>query len=28
MANYPNCGSEHIQLRKDTNVDWGRAVAG
>ena len=28
MANCPNCGSEHIQLRKDTNVDWGRAVAG
>lgn len=28
MANCPNCGSEHIQLKKDTNVDWGRAVAG
>ena len=28
MANCPNCGSEHIQLRKDTNVDWGRAIAG
>lgn len=28
MANCPNCGSEHIQLKKDTNVNWGRAVAG
>ncbi len=28
MANCPNCGSEHIQLTKDTNVDWGRAAAG
>ncbi len=28
MANCPNCGSEHIQLKQDTNVDWGRAVAG
>ena len=28
MANCPKCGSEHIQLKKDTNVDWGRAVAG
>jgi hypothetical protein len=28
MANCPNCGSEHIQLKKDTDVDWGRAVAG
>ena len=28
MANCPNCGSEHIQLTKNTNVDWGRAVAG
>ena len=28
MAYCPNCGSEHIQLKKDTNVDWGRAVAG
>ena len=28
MANCPNCGSEHIQLKKDTSVNWGRAVAG
>lgn len=28
MTNCPNCGSEHIQLRKNTNVDWGRAIAG
>lgn len=28
MANCPNCGSEHIQLKKDTNVNWGRAVTG
>ena len=28
MANCPNCGSEHIQLRRETNVSWGRAVAG
>jgi hypothetical protein len=28
MANCPNCGSDHIQLKKETNVSWGRAVAG
>ena len=28
MANCPNCGSNHIQLKKETNVSWGRAVAG
>jgi len=28
MANCPNCGSSHIQLKKETNVSWGRAVAG
>lgn len=24
----PNCGSSHLQIRKDTNVSWGRAVVG
>lgn len=28
MANCPNCGSTHIQLKKETNVSWGRAAAG
>lgn len=28
MANCPNCGSDHIHLKADTNVNWGRAVAG
>lgn len=28
MANCPNCGSDHIQLKQDTDVNWGRAVAG
>ncbi|MCG6136200.1 MAG: hypothetical protein MET45_16380 [Nostoc sp. LLA-1] len=28
MANCPNCGSNHIQLVRETNVNWGRAVAG
>lgn len=28
MANCPNCGSNHIQLKQDANVNWGRAVAG
>ena len=28
MANCPNCGSNHIQLKKETNVSWGRAAAG
>lgn len=28
MANCPRCGSESIQIKRDTNVDWGRAVVG
>ena len=28
MANCPNCGSDHIQLKRETNVNWGRAIAG
>lgn len=28
MANCPNCGSSHIHLKTETNVNWGRAVAG
>jgi hypothetical protein len=28
MANCPNCGSNHIHLKPETNVSWGRAVAG
>jgi hypothetical protein len=28
MANCPSCGSDHIQLKKETNVSWGRAAAG
>jgi len=28
MANCPNCGSNHIQLTTETNVDWGRAAVG
>ncbi len=28
MANCHNCGLEHIQLRKDAQVDWGRAAVG
>lgn len=28
MAYRPNCGSSHIQLKRETNVNWGRAVAG
>ena len=28
MANCPNCGSDHIQLKQDSDVNWGRAVAG
>ncbi|MEM8780097.1 MAG: hypothetical protein AAGF26_14730, partial [Cyanobacteria bacterium P01_G01_bin.49] len=28
MANCPNCGSSHIQIKNDTTVNWGRAVAG
>lgn len=28
MANCPNCGSSHIQLKRETNVNWGRAITG
>ncbi len=28
MANCPNCGSNHIQLKRESKVNWGRAVAG
>lgn len=28
MAYCPNCGSNHIQLKKESNVSWGRAAAG
>ncbi|MCC5661863.1 hypothetical protein LC608_33960 [Nostoc sp. XA010] len=28
MANCPNCGSTHIQLKRETNVSWGRAITG
>jgi hypothetical protein len=28
MANCPNCGSDHIALKRETNVSWGRAIAG
>lgn len=28
MANCPKCGSDHIQIIRETNVSWGRAVAG
>ncbi|ACK65520.1 hypothetical protein PCC8801_1463 [Rippkaea orientalis PCC 8801] len=28
MANCPNCGSDYIQLTKETNISWGRAAAG
>ena len=28
MANCPNCGSPHIQDRRESNINWGRAVAG
>lgn len=24
----PNCGSSHLQIRKDSNVSWGRAAVG
>lgn len=27
-AHCPNCGSSHLQIRKDTNVSWGRAAVG
>lgn len=28
MANCPTCGSNHIQIKKETNVSWGRAATG
>jgi ABC-type multidrug transport system fused ATPase/permease subunit len=28
MANCPNCGSPDIALKRETNVNWGRAVVG
>ena len=28
MANCPNCGSSHINIKQETHVSWGRAVAG
>jgi len=28
MANCPNCGSDHIQLKPSLSVSWGRALAG
>jgi hypothetical protein len=28
MANCPNCGSDHIVLKEETNVNWGRALTG
>lgn len=28
MANCPKCGSDHIQLTRETNVNWGRALGG
>jgi hypothetical protein len=28
MANCPNCGSNHIQLKRETDVNWGRAISG
>lgn len=28
MANCPNCGSNDIQLKRETNVSWGRAIVG
>lgn len=28
MANCPNCGSHHIQLKRETDVNWGRAIVG
>lgn len=27
-AHCPNCGSSHLQIRKDTTVSWGRAAVG
>uniref|UniRef100_B8HYG7 Uncharacterized protein n=1 Tax=Cyanothece sp. (strain PCC 7425 / ATCC 29141) TaxID=395961 RepID=B8HYG7_CYAP4 len=28
MANCPSCGSDHIQLKRETDVNWGRAIVG
>jgi uncharacterized membrane protein len=28
MANCPNCGSEHIQIKRETNIDWDRTATG
>ena len=28
MANCPNCGSNHIQIKQETDVNWGRAITG
>ena len=28
MANCPSCGSSHIVLKQETNVNWGRTAAG
>jgi len=28
MANCPNCGSGHIQIKQETDVNWGGAIAG
>ncbi|WP_338461010.1 hypothetical protein VZH09_07475 [Synechococcus elongatus IITB7] len=28
MANCPNCGSDHIELRQDRQVNWGGAMIG
>lgn len=28
MANCPNCGSNHIQLKQETDVNWGNAIVG
>jgi hypothetical protein len=28
MANCPHCGSSDITLKRETNVSWGRAIAG
>lgn len=28
MVNCPQCGSESIQIKQETNVNWGRAIVG
>jgi hypothetical protein len=28
MANCPNCGCSDIQIKRETNISWGRAIAG